>query len=73
MRTFCQVLDADVVKLLDLLHDELLLVDLDDHGGVPCIAAREAELAQCGLELLRDVNGVGLWVRRQWRCRCRPH
>ena len=72
VRTFRQVLDADVVELLDLLHEELLLVDLDDHGGVSCIAPRETELAQGGLELLRDVDGVRLWARRQWGRRRRP-
>ena len=59
-RTLCEVLDADVVELLYLLHDELLLVDLDDDGGVACIAACEAELAEGRLELLGDVDGAGL-------------
>ena len=58
--TFCEVLDADVVELLDLLHDEVLLVDLDDDRGVAGVAAREAELAEGGLELLGDVDGAGL-------------
>ena len=63
--TFCEVLDADVVELLDLLHDEVLLVDLDDDRGVARVAAREAELAEGGLELLRDVDGAGLRARGQ--------
>lgn len=63
--TFSQVLDADVVELLYLLHDELLLVDLDDYGGVPGIAPREPEFAEGCLELLRNVNGGGL-VRYCW-------
>ena len=58
--TFREVLDADVVKLLDLLHHQLLLVDLDHDGGMSSIAPREPELAEGGLELLRDVNGAGL-------------
>ena len=62
-RTFSEVLNADAVKLLDLLHYQLLLVDLDDECRAPCTASREAELAQGGLELLRDVDGVGLRVR----------
>lgn len=63
LHTFCQVLDADVVELLDLLHDELLLVDLHDQRSVPGIATRKAELAQGRLELLGDVNGGGLHRR----------
>ena len=58
--TFREVLDADVVKLLDLLHHQLLLVDLDHYGGMSSIAPREPELAEGGLELLRDINGAGL-------------
>lgn len=30
MRTFSKILEGDVCKLGDLLHDELLLVALDD-------------------------------------------
>ena len=60
MHTFCEVLDADIVKLLDLLHDELLLVHLHDERSAPRVAAREAELAERVLELLRDVDGAGL-------------
>jgi hypothetical protein len=48
--------------LLDLLHDELLLVDLDDDGGVSCVAPGEAELAEGRLEFLRDVDGAALHV-----------
>ena len=68
LRTFGEVLDADVVKLLDLLHEQLLLVDLDDERGVPCVAARKAELTQRGLELLRDVDGAGLPSRVNTGC-----
>ena len=60
MPTFCEVLDADVVELLDLLHQELLLVDLDDDRRVSCIPAREPELAEGGLELLGNVDGARL-------------
>ena len=70
VHTFREVLDADIVKLLDLLHDELLLVDLDDDGGVAGIAAGEAELAEGCLELLGDVDGAGLgWGVQQTRQR----
>ena len=57
-RTFREVLYGNVVELLHLLHDELLLVDLDDECRAPRIASREAELAQGGLQLLRDIDGV---------------
>ena len=60
VHTFREVLDADIVKLLDLLHHQLLLVDLDHDGGMSSIAPREAELSEGGLELLRDINGAGL-------------
>lgn len=59
-RTFCKIIDADVIELLYLLHDELLLVDLDDEGGAAGIAAGEPELAQGRLELVRDVDCVRL-------------
>ena len=59
MHTFSQVLDADVVELFDLLHDQLLLVDLDDHRGVPSISPGESELAEaafssCGMSTVWD-------------------
>lgn len=54
--TFSQLLDTDVVELLYLFHDELLFVDLDDHGSVPVIAPRKPELAEGCLELLWDIN-----------------
>lgn len=63
MHTFCEVLDADVVKLLDLLHHQLLLVDLDDDRRVSRIPPGESEFAEGGLELLRDIDGVRLWAR----------
>lgn len=62
MHTFCEVLDADVVELLDLLHEQLLLVDLHDQRGVARVAPREPELAERGLELLGDIDGAGLRV-----------
>lgn len=66
--TLRELLYGDVVELLDLLHDELGLVDLDDDGGVARAAAGEAELAQGILDLLRDRNedrGGALW-RCEW-------
>ena len=65
--TLCEVLDGDVVELLDLLHDQLLLVDLDDDRRVSCIPAREPELAQGGLELLGNVDGARLVVPQEDR------
>lgn len=62
MHTFCEVLDADVVELLDLLHEQLLLVDLHDQRGVARVAPREPELAERGLELLGDIDCAGLRV-----------
>ena len=58
--TFCQILDTDVVELLDLLHDQLLLVDLDDHGSVSCIAPGKSKLAQSCLEFLWYVDSMRL-------------
>lgn len=57
--TLCQVLGRDVVERLDLLHDQLLLVDLDHERGIPFVPS-EPELADRVLEFLRDVYGVGL-------------
>ncbi len=66
--TLGELLDGDVVELLDLLHDELGLVDLDDDGGVARAAAGEAELAERVLDLLGDGDedgGGALW-RGEW-------
>ena len=60
MHTFCEVLDADIVVLLNFLHHELLLVDLDDDRCVSGISPGESELAEGGLELLGDVDGARL-------------
>ena len=60
VHTFREVLDADIVKLLDLLHHQLLLVDLDHHRSIPSISPGESELAEGRLELLRNVDGTGL-------------
>ena len=66
--TLGELLDGDVVELLDLLHDELGLVDLDDDGGVAGAAAGEAELAERVLDLLgdRDEDGGGALWRGEW-------
>ena len=58
--TLCQILERYIVELFDLLHDQLLLVDLDYDRGVPSISAGEPELAQRGLEFLRYVNSSRL-------------
>ena len=58
--TLCEILNADVVELLDLLHDQLLLVDLDDDGGAACVSAGEPEFAEGILELLGYVDCVRL-------------
>lgn len=60
--TFGEVIDANVVELLDLFHDQLLFVDLNHHRGMPSISPGESELAEGCLELLRNVDGTGLWV-----------
>ena len=64
-RTFSKVLDTDVVELLDLLHDQVFLVNLDDDGGMARVSTREAELAQGILELLGNVYSARLrgWHR----------
>ena len=64
MLTLCEVVDANVIELLHFFHDQLLLVDLDDHRGVPSISPGESELAEGGFELLRNVDGMGL---SDWR------
>lgn len=62
-RTFCQVLESDVVKPFDFLHDQLLLVDLDRERGIPFMPS-ESELADRVLQFFGYVYGVGLgWVR----------
>jgi hypothetical protein len=57
--TVCQFFKRDIVKLVHLLHDQLLLVDLDDERSVAFVSS-EPELANRVLQLLRDVYGVGL-------------
>ena len=64
MLTLCEVVDANVIELLHFFHDQLLLVDLDDHRGVPSISPGESELAEGGFQLLRNVDGMGL---SDWR------
>ena len=61
--TFGEILDADIVKLLNFLHDQLFLVDLYDHRSVSSVATGEAELAKSGLELLGNVYRAGLMGR----------
>ena len=57
--TFCQFFELDIVEPLDFLHDQLLLVDLDDERGIPFVS-REPELANGVLQFLGDVHGVRL-------------
>ena len=59
-RTLSQLLKADTVELLDFLHDQLLLVDLDHYGGMARIPPGEAKLPQGSLELLWDINSMRL-------------
>jgi hypothetical protein len=59
LRTLAQIFERDVVQPLDFLHDQLLLVDLDHERRVPLVPS-EPELADRVLELLGDVDGVGL-------------
>ena len=42
--TLCQVSERDIVEPLNFLHDQLLLVDLDDERGIPFVSS-EPELA----------------------------
>ena len=58
--TFREILYSNIVELFNLFHNQLLLVDLDHYGRVPCIASREPELAQCGFEFLGNINRAGL-------------
>ena len=60
MLTLCEVVNANIIELLHFFHDQLLLVDLDDHRGVPSISPGESELAEGGFQLLRNVDGTGL-------------
>ena len=64
MLTLCEVVDANVIELLHFFHDQLLLVDLDHHRGMPSISPGESELAEGGFQLLRNVDGMGL---SDWR------
>lgn len=64
-RTFCQVLERGVVKPVNFLHDQLLLVDLDHERSIPFMPS-EPELADRVLQFLGDVYGAGLgWVRKR--------
>ena len=58
--TLGEILYANVVKLLDLFHDQLLFVDLNYHSGVPCISSGESELAESRLKLLGNVGSARL-------------
>ena len=57
--TLCQVFGSDVVKCLNFLHDQPLLVDLDDERGIPFVSS-EPELANRVLKFLGDIHGVRL-------------
>lgn len=59
LRTLPQIFERDVEQRFDFLHDQLLLVDLDHERCVPLVPS-EPELADRVLELLGDVDGVGL-------------
>ena len=61
--TLCQFFERDIVKPVHLLHDQLLLVDLDDERSVAFVS-REPELANRVLQLLRDIYGVRLVSRK---------
>jgi hypothetical protein len=43
---FSKVLQADVVKLFDFLHDQLLFVDFDNDRSAALVPSSEAELSQ---------------------------
>jgi hypothetical protein len=42
--TLCQFFERDIVKPFHLLHDQLLLVDLDDESSIAFVSS-EPELA----------------------------
>ncbi len=43
--TLCQLLDADIIKLLYFLHRQCCLVDLDDQRSVAFITTGKSELS----------------------------
>jgi hypothetical protein len=55
VRTIRKIFDADVVKLLDLLHDKLRLVDLEYKCGAAGISPRKSELAEGVFDGLWDI------------------
>ena len=59
--TFSEILDTNVIELFNLLHDQLLFVDLYDDGCASGITTSESEFTERGLEFLGDVNCVGLF------------
>jgi hypothetical protein len=66
-RTLCQVFWRNVVfKPVGFLHDQLLLVDLDDERSIPFVPS-EPELANRVFKFLGDVYGVGLGYVRKWK------
>jgi hypothetical protein len=59
LHTLCQVFRRDIVKAFHFLHDQLLLVDLDNERSIAFVS-REPELANRIFQFLRDVYGVRL-------------
>ena len=55
VRTLREFFNADVVKQLDLFHDELCLVDLDDECGAAFIPPGKAKLAKEVFDRLRYI------------------
>ena len=59
-RQIIEALNLKHLKPEDIGDDQLLFVDLNHHGGVSSIPPGESELAEGRLELLRNVDGMGL-------------
>jgi hypothetical protein len=56
LHTLCKILQSDVVKLLDLLHNEILLVNLYDDRCASSISSGKSEFPEGILDTLGYIN-----------------
>ena len=63
--TFCEIFWGYVVELLNLLHEQLLLIDLDHERSISRATAGESEFPKGVFELLWDIDGVRLGCKSE--------
>lgn len=56
--TFGELFNRNVIKLLNLFHDKLSLVDLDNDSSTPFATLCKPKFAESVLDVLRYVYGV---------------